>query len=220
MLKKIILVIVVLLAAMLINQVFSQPYKKEVEQFQLQDQQQAPPANPILFIGSSSFTIWKDMQSYFPSYSILNRAFGGSTLLNQLYYVNEVTLAYNPKQIVIYCGENDFATDDAVTPDSVYNRFVKLFTIIRNKWPKMPVAYVSMKPSPSRRKYLPMFKVANAKIEAYLASKKRTAYINVWDKMLNEDGSFKPTIYLSDSLHMNKNGYAIWAPVIEKNLKK
>ena len=40
MLKKIILVIVVLLAAMLINQVFSQPYKKEVEQFQLQDQQQ------------------------------------------------------------------------------------------------------------------------------------------------------------------------------------
>jgi lysophospholipase L1-like esterase len=218
--RKIILVLLVLALAMLANQVFSQPYKKEIDQFKLLDEQKAPPVNPILFIGSSSFTIWKDMQNYFPSYTILNRAFGGSTLLNQLYYANEVALAYHPKQIIIYCGENDFATDDAVTADSVYNRFVRLYTVIRNKWPKMPIAYVSMKPSPSRRKYLPMFKVANAKIETYLASQKKTAFINVWDKMLNEDGSFKPEIYLSDSLHMNKNGYAIWQPIIEKYLKK
>lgn len=197
----------------------SQSYKNEVDQFKKDDSLHTPPKNAVLFIGSSSFTIWKDMASYFPTHTVFNRAFGGSTLLDQLYFADEVIFKYHPKQIIIYCGENDLASSDAVNADSVYNRFVRLFSVIRKKWPKMPLAYVSMKPSPSRRKYMPMMTDANSRINSFLLSKKNTVFIDVYSKMLNEDGSFKPEIYLPDSLHMNKKGYAIWQPALEKHLK-
>ena len=197
----------------------AQPFRKEVDQFKKEDSLKTPPVNAVLFIGSSSFTIWKDMADYFPTHTVFNRAFGGSTLLDQLYYADEVIFKYQPKQIILYCGENDLASSDAVNADSVYNRFVRLFTAIRNKWPKMPFLYVSMKPSPSRKKYMPIMQDANDRIKLFLEKNKRAEFIDVYHKMLNEDGSFKPEIYLSDSLHMNKKGYAIWQPIIEKYLK-
>lgn len=197
----------------------AQPFRKEVDQFKKEDSLRTPPVNAVLFIGSSSFTIWKDMADYFPTHTVFNRAFGGSTLLDQLYYADEVIFKYQPKQIILYCGENDLASSDAVNADSVYNRFVRLYSIIRNKWPKMPFLYVSMKPSPSRKKYMPIMQDANDRIRLFLNSKKKASFIDVYSKMLNEDGSFKPEIYLSDSLHMNKKGYAIWQPIIEKHLK-
>src|SRR5258706_12550116 len=85
------------------------PFAKEVAAFQKLDSAQAPPANPILFIGSSSFTFWSNLKESFPGYAILNRAFGGSTLEDQLFYFKEIVPKYHPKQIVIYCGENDLA---------------------------------------------------------------------------------------------------------------
>jgi len=197
----------------------AKPFRKEVYGFKKEDSLRKPHVDAVLFIGSSSFTIWKDMADYFPTHTVFNRAFGGSTLLDQIYYADEVIFKYQPKQIILYCGENDLASSDAVNADSVYNRFFRLYSIIKNKWPKMPFLYVSMKPSPSRKKYMPMMLDANARISAFLKGKKNADFIDVYNKMLNEDGSFKSEIYLSDSLHMNKKGYAIWQPIIEKYLK-
>src|SRR5687768_17215899 len=99
----------------------------DIKKFKSQDSLQMPPANAILLIGSSSFTNWKDVQDYFKGYTIINRGFGGSTLVDQLPYVNDIIVPYKPKQIIIYCGENDLASDDSVTAKMVHDRFVTLF---------------------------------------------------------------------------------------------
>src|SRR3954467_1256176 len=57
-------------------------FKKDILKFKQQDSISFPPKNAILFVGSSSFTKWQDVQSYFPGYTIINRGFGGSTLLD------------------------------------------------------------------------------------------------------------------------------------------
>jgi hypothetical protein len=85
----------------------AQPFFNEIQKFRQQDSISAPPAHPILFVGSSSFRMWKDVQSYFPGYTIINRGFGGSGLSNVIQYADDVIFKYNPRQIVIYCGEND-----------------------------------------------------------------------------------------------------------------
>ena len=56
------------------------PFQEEINAFIKNDSVQMPAANSILFVGSSSFTIWKDITNYFPGYPILNRGFGGSSL--------------------------------------------------------------------------------------------------------------------------------------------
>src|SRR5437867_1345584 len=87
------------------------PYYDDIQAFKKQDQSKFPSKKKILFVGSSSFTMWKDVASYFPKHTIINRGFGGSTLPDVIRYKEDIIYPYKPKQVVIYCGENDFATD-------------------------------------------------------------------------------------------------------------
>lgn len=198
----------------------NQPFINEINYFKKLDSITPPPEKPILFIGSSSFTNWKDVQQYFPGYPILNRAFGGSSLPHQLLYAEDVIFKYNPKQVVIYCGENDLTGGAHITADSIVARFKRLHSLIRKRLPKASILYVSMKPSPSRQQYLSIMEDANAQIKKFTCKKKRTAFADVFHSMLNNDGSIKSDIFLADRLHMNKEGYKIWQPILKPYLKK
>lgn len=196
-----------------------QPFINEIRYFKKLDSLNAPPARPILFIGSSSFTLWKDVNDYFPGYPILNRGFGGSSLPHLIMYAEDVIFRYNPKQIVIYCGENDLGGSN-VTADSILNRFKRLHSLIRSRYPKVPIAYISMKPSPFREKNLETMQEGNRLIKKFIKKKKRTVFIDVYHHMLNKDGSMMTDIFKSDNLHMNTKGYDIWKPLIEPHLLK
>ncbi|MCE2824113.1 MAG: GDSL-type esterase/lipase family protein [Sediminibacterium sp.] len=199
---------------------FAQPFINEIKAFRKADSITTPPKNAVLLIGSSSFTKWKDVQDYFPAHTMLNRGFGGSSLTDVIYYVNDVILKYKPKQILIYCGENDIAGSTSVTADTVFERFKILYTIIRSKFKKVPIGFISMKPSPSREKYLETMQKGNAMIKSFMEHEKRSSYIDVYSSMLDANGKILTHIFLSDKLHMNAEGYKIWQGVIAPYLVK
>lgn len=196
------------------------PFWKEIQEFKTQDSLAFPEPNQILFAGSSSFTKWTDVQDYFPSFPIINRGFGGSSLTDLIRYANDIILPYQPRQIVIYCGENDFAANEQVSAAEVAKRFYLLFSIIRKKYKKLPVVYVSMKPSPSRIQLMPKFDSANYMIKQFLKKRPRTAFADVYHAMLQKDGTVKQEIFLKDNLHMNSKGYHIWQQILRPYLKK
>jgi len=195
-------------------------YWNDIQKFKHQDSLQPPPQHAILFVGSSSFTKWTDVQSYFPGYTIINRGFGGSALPDVIRYAGDVIFPYNPKQVVIYCGENDFAYDDTISVKTVVGRFKQLFGMIRNKWHNENVVFISIKPSPSRKKLWPKMIEANTAIKQFLATQQNTAFVDVYHPMLVNENQAIPSIFLSDSLHMKPEGYAIWQKVIKPVLLK
>ena len=198
---------------------FSQaPFYDDIRAFKKQDSINPPPQHAILFVGSSSFTKWTDVQSYFPGYTIINRGFGGSSLPDLVRYENDVIFKYKPRQIVMYCGENDLAASDTVTAQMVFNRFQKLFTDIRKRFPNIPFVYISIKPSPSRWQLREKMKAANTQIKNFLSKKKNTAFVDVYHKMLGPDGTPIKEIYEEDNLHMNAKGYSIWRKEIQSHL--
>ncbi|MFD0939694.1 GDSL-type esterase/lipase family protein [Pedobacter boryungensis] len=192
-------------------------FYNEIQNFKKQDSIKFPPKNAVLFIGSSTFTKWKDAQTYFPDHLILNRGFGGSSLPNVINYIGDVVYPYHPKQVVIYCGENDFTGN--ATAQIVVDRVKNLIDLIRAKYPRVPIAYISIKPSPSREKYWPLMVEANQKIAEMIKGIRRADYINTYDAMFNADGTIMKDIFLADNLHMNAKGYAIWAKIMEPYLK-
>lgn len=195
-------------------------FYKDIQDFKAADSVKMPPANAILLIGSSSFTYWRDVSAYFPGYTILNRGFGGSTLSDLIRYQDFIIYPYKPKQVLIYCGENDFASSDSVDVTMVVNRFKQLFWDIRVRLPKVPISYVAMKPSPSRYRLLPKYIEGNRQIRAFLATQKLTSFIDVFPAMLGPDGRPIGKLFTADSLHMNAEGYAIWQKIIRPYLKK
>jgi lysophospholipase L1-like esterase len=198
----------------------AQPFINEIKVFRKADSLTTPPKNVVLLVGSSSFTKWKDVQDYFPAHTMLNRGFGGSSLTDLIFYANDVLLKYKPKQILIYCGENDIAGSSIVTADTVFERFKTVYSTIRSKFKKVPIAFISMKPSPSREKYAEVMQKGNALIKLFMEQQKRASYIDVYSSMLDANGKALTHIFISDKLHMNAEGYKIWQGVIAPYLVK
>jgi lysophospholipase L1-like esterase len=196
------------------------PFYNDIQAFKTQDSTQFPPKHAILFVGSSSFTKWTDVADYFPSYTIINRGFGGSTLPDVIRYASQIIYPYQPKQVVIYCGENDFASSDTVTVQMVFDRFKQLFGMIRKALPSAKIDYISMKPSPSREALRHKFEDGNFMIKRFLNKEKNAAFIDVYHKMLNDNGTPINDIFIEDQLHMNAKGYHIWQAVIKPYLLK
>lgn len=195
------------------------PFYNDIQHFKKLDSAHFPPKQAVLFIGSSSFTFWKDVQEYFPRHTIINRGFGGSTLPDLIRYANDIVFPYDPRQVVIYCGENDLAASDTVSAGTVAQRFITLFTMIRNKYPKIPVLYVSMKPSPSRAHLMHKMDAGNWTIKEFLKKEKRAVYVDAYHLMLDANGEPREELFIHDMLHMNKSGYAIWQKALEPHLK-
>ena len=192
-------------------------FETEIQAFETIDSTSPPPRNPILFTGSSSIRLWENLPDYFPKKNILNRGFGGSQLPDVLRYADRIIIPYNPKQIVLYAGENDVAA--GVTGQQTYERFVALFEHVRQKLPNVPFAFISLKPSPSRRKYFPEMDVANGLIKEYLAKQRNTEFVDIRPIMLTPNGQPVPELFKSDSLHMLPAGYERWTQVLRPYLK-
>jgi len=92
--------------------------------------------------------------------------------------------------------------------------------MIRKDYKKIPLAYVAMKPSPSRQHLMPKYVLANTAIAKFLKNQKNTAFIDVYKNMLAPDGNPMNDIFKNDNLHMNAKGYAIWQRIIQPYLLK
>ena len=193
---------------------------QDIVAFKKQDSIQPPPSHSIVFVGSSSFTEWKDVNTAFPGYPIINRGFGGSILLDVIRYSYDVIIRYQPKQVVIYCGENDLAGADSITAAEVVLRVKTLFGIIRTNLPQATIDFVSIKPSPVRASIQGKVKVANKEIKDFLKTQKNAAFIDLYDAMLDANGKMREELYLSDRLHMKPEGYVIWTKQIMPYLHK
>lgn len=208
--------ILVLLLISLLSFSQQQRYADVFREFHVEDSLQKSKPGSILFIGSSSFRMWRNVHEAFPDKQIINRGFGGSTLEEVIQYAGKLIFPYKPKQVVIYAGENDIAAN--VPAEEVCKRFETLHKLIRKEDRKVPIAFISIKPSPSREKFLPEVHKANRMIKDFISKKKNTVFIDVVPLMLNADGSFKEELFLKDRLHMNQKGYDFWIQAIAPHL--
>ena len=195
------------------------PFQAEIDVFKKMDSIHMPLKNSILFVGSSSFNYWKDISNYFPGYPIINRGFGGSSLTDVIYFNQETIIKYKPKQIYIYCGENDIAASDTITAQIVFERFKTLYNIIRfHLGKKIPIMYVSIKPSVARWNLENKFVEANSLIRNFISEQKNAQFLDVHTAMLDTNGMVLNDIFIADKLHMNAKGYAIWQKIIAPTL--
>ena len=210
------LVLFLLVSATAIAQ--NKPFWNDIQKFKRQDSLTMPSKKGIVFVGSSSFTMWKDLEKVYKEYNAINRGFGGSTLTDAIAYAEDIVLAYKPRQVVIYSGENDIA--NGASAEEAFNRYATLFGIIRKGLPKAKITYVSMKQSPSRAKLANEMAKANRLIKAHIEAQKNADFVDVNAKMLDANGAPRPELFLNDMLHMKQAGYDIWIKEITPHLKK
>src|SRR5262249_38631785 len=73
-------------------------WEKDVAAFEQADKASRPPANAILFVGSSTIARWKTLQQDFAKFPIINRGFGGNEIADSTYFADRIILPYRPRR--------------------------------------------------------------------------------------------------------------------------
>lgn len=200
-----------------IDPVSSPDFQKEIDDFAAADAAAAWPRNAVVFTGSSSIRLWRTLAEDFPGVAVVNRGFGGSQLRDVVHYADRVALAYPARMIAVYAGDNDI--DAGRTPQQVLSDFRALLTRIRLDRPKVPIVYLSIKPSPLRASQLGTQREANALVRAEAAKWRRVRFVDVATPMLDANGQPREDLFIADRLHMSPAGYEVWRRVVAPYLK-
>lgn len=166
----------------------------------------------IVFTGSSSVRMWKNLPSVFPEHQILNTGFGGSQTIDLLGYSKELILKYKPKKVFIYEGDNDISAKKK--SKEIIHTFNELITQIKKSDSITNIVIISPKPSIVRWNLKGKYKRLNRKLEKICKKDYNLEYANVWDIMLDKR-KLKTDLFLNDGLHMNAKGYELWFSVLK-----
>lgn len=195
-----------------------QIFEKNIKAFDQRDSVENVQPGSNLFVGSSSITNWKDIANYFPDSYVINRGFGGSKFEDLLYYADRVIMPYKPAKIFIYEGDNDIAS--GIDTETLIKQAATLRKRIAEAFPKVPVVFISAKPSVARWNLKDKYVAFNHALKKYADKEKLTAFADVWTPMLDANGEVFTDVFLKDNLHMKPNGYQIWQKVLQPFLLK
>ena len=192
-------------------------WEKEIAAFEAADKTNPPPQGAILFVGSSSIRLWKTLARDFPGHKVINRGFGGSQITDSVHFAGRVVVPYQPRQIVLYAGGNDI--NEGKSPEQVFTDFKAFAATVREALPETRLTYISIAPNPARWAQVDKVRAANRLIAEYTRQHPKLGFIDMFSKMLGEDGQPLPDIYLADQLHMNAKGYELWKGIIAPHLE-
>ncbi len=191
-------------------------FENEITAFEAYDHKNAPPRDPILFVGSSTIRMWQTADA-FPDLPVINRGFGGSTTDDVNHFADRIVFKYKPRLIVFYAGDNDIAAGG--TPDRVFSDFQTFLTSVHDHIPNTPVIYLSIKPSIARSKFWPQMQEVNGRVKALTQQNKELTYIDTAPSLLGADGKPQRDLFRDDGLHMNDKGYARWNEILAPKLR-
>lgn len=171
-----------------------------------------PSLETIVFTGSSSVRMWKNLQDVFPNHQIINSGFGGSEAIDLLGYTHELILKFKPKKVFIYEGDNDLFAKKR--PKDIISSLAAIITQIKNQNETTKIILISPKPSIVRWNLKSKYKRFNRKLQRFCKKNNDLEFANVWNIMLDKK-KLKTELFIDDGLHMNDHGYQLWYSVIK-----
>ncbi len=193
-------------------------FRDEINEFKKLDAINPPEKGMILFTGSSSIRFWDSLEKDMEPLEVLNRGFGGAHISHVIHHFKEIIEPYNPEAIVFFCGTNDLTA--LKTPEETINDFKKFLNLVRKNFKNIKVYVIGIKPSISRLYLDEEERIYNNSISDLADEDPFLEYIDVWNSMLNEDGTRMSELYIEDGLHMNKKGYEVWTKLVREALAK
>ena len=191
-------------------------FEKTIVGFEAQDKKTPPPKDAILFTGSSSITLWRDVGKAFPQWPTINRGFGGSTTPEVNHFAERIVLPYKPRIVVLYSGSNDIA--GGREPEQVLSEFRVFVKKIHDALPETKIVYISIHTPPGRLKLREAYESANTLIAAECKSNSKLVFADIRDLMLGKDGQPNPDLY-RDPLHPTPAAYDLWRDRLAPLLK-
>ena len=195
-------------------------WEGEIEKFEQLDIIKSYPSDAILFTGSSSIRLWETLGKDMLPYNVIQRGYGGAKLSDFAVYADRIIYPHQCSAVVLFIG-NDISGDEKdISPEEVAKLFRNVLYTIRRKFLETPVFWIQVTPTSSRWHVWPEIKEANELIRNICEKHRNTYFIKTEQAFLDANGLPRNELFISDKLHLNADGYALWTDIIKKELDK
>ena len=176
----------------------------------------------IVFVGSSIFHRWTQLDAQMAPLPVRNIAFDGALTddWNRLIDARVVPLA--PAVVVYYCGSNDVDTGDAAA--AIVGRIRTFIERLAAALPKTTFVFVAVNKAPEKRDRWDVVDDINRRVQQYAAAHPRVRFVDVNPVLLDAGGAPRMELFMNDRLHLRPAAYDGFAkmlkPVLEQALTR
>jgi len=192
------------------------PYDFTAELEALERKFAAAPTGGVVFYGSSSIRLWPHLKREFPAADAQNLGFGGSTLHACAREFSRLVVPRGPRAIILYAGENDLTLGAGA--EDVWDAFGQLLDQRDQFLGAVPLAFLSIKPTPSRWDLLPLVEETNEWCHREILSREEARWVDVATPMFGPARTPRPELFMADRMHLSRAGYAVWNGILHREI--
>jgi lysophospholipase L1-like esterase len=196
----------------------SEKWEKEIQTLEAKDKTEKDPENAILFVGSSSIRLWKNIENDMKPYPVIQRGYGGSSFADIVFYIERLVKPHQFRALAMFAANDITGGDNDRKPEEAAAIVKEIIRKVRVIEPKKPIFIIEITPTNSRWKVWSEAQKFNALLKTMCTSKKNLYFIETAAAYLNTEGKPRGELFIKDQLHQNQEGYDIWARLIRKRL--
>lgn len=167
----------------------------------------------VVFYGSSTIRLWKDLDQDFPNLHVLNLGFGGAFIHSLIEHFEALFDVEPPKTIVLYLGGNDLTL--GYSAEKIVQKIHEFLQLIYSKFPDTLVFNIGIKPSFERFTAMDTIKKINHLMKKAAQTNPKLEQIDFFEHLINKN-KVDSTFFLQDGLHLNRKGYDVLMSLIQK----
>ena len=196
------------------------PWEKEIRDLEVLDQQEQYSDHAILFVGSSSIRLWKNIHEDMAPYEAIRRGYGGAHFADLIHFTGRLVAPHQVDAVVCFVANDISGSDQDLNPREVLKLFQFFVHQVREIKPQTPLFLIEITPTNSRWSVWPQIREANRLMKDYCLKEPNLYFIETAAHYLGADGKPKSELFISDQLHMNQSGYDIWKGLIKEELNQ
>ena len=172
--------------------------------------------NQLIFYGSSTIRLWKNIESDFSNFNSINLGFGGALVKDLTKNFENLFKSLNPKYLITYLGGNDLTLGYSAKKISL--KIVDFFEKVNTKFPDTLIINLSIKPSFERIKDTEKIEEINRLIKAESKLNNKLIQLDFYHELMRGN-KINSDFYLQDGLHLNNKGYQILIKKLKELIK-
>ncbi len=196
----------------------SKVWEKEIQQLEAKDKAETDPQNAILFVGSSSIRLWKNIKTDMQPYPVIQRGYGGSKFSDNIFFVERLVKPHDFKALVMFFANDITGSTNDRTPQELTAIVKETIKKVRAIKPNKPIFLIEITPTNSRWKVWTQAKQANELLKKMSQQMKNVYFIETAAAYLDAEGKPRGELFIGDQLHQNQQGYDIWSAIIKRRL--
>ncbi len=193
-------------------------WQKEIEALEALDQTENHTADEILMIGSSSVRLWKDVSVDMAPYRVIRRGYGGARYSDLAVFAERLIHPHAYRAMVVFVANDITGDPNDPSVDQVEQWVRHIVEVSQRHQPDAPVMIIEVTPTEKRFDHWPKIRRLNARLREIALATPKVFFTSTADHYLDSSGNPMPEFFVEDKLHLNAQGYDVWAELIRAHL--